>query len=147
MAIGTSKETVLIKPLFSGIWKSKNSGHIEDLQISKIKNIQDKRPEKPMVLKQVVSLKANWSRDKIKTSDDGFLTDVLKQSRPVLSNATIILIIAYLRTGSTLTGSLFEAHAGNFYAFEPIQAVHIAFSSAKNRNQSQVDLKFESGIR
>lgn len=73
--------------------------------------------------------------------------NLFDQNEPVLSNATIVLIIAYMRTGSTLTGSLFEAHSGTFYAFEPLFGVENAFRRAQAQNQSRLEIKFAAGLR
>ena len=74
-------------------------------------------------------------------------SDLFSKSVPIVSNATIVLIVAYMRTGSTLTGSLFQEYPGNFYAFEPIRAVYDTFLESKRRNMSYTVLDSLYGKR
>lgn len=72
---------------------------------------------------------------------------LFERKTEILSNASIVLIVAYMRTGSTLTGSIFQEYPGTFYAFEPIRAVFDAFEAAQKHNRTTVGLKFLQGDR
>lgn len=72
---------------------------------------------------------------------------LFERKTEILSNASIVLIVAYMRTGSTLTGSIFQEYPGTFYAFEPIRAVFDAFEAARKFNRTTVGLKFLQGDR
>ncbi|KAL4220298.1 chondroitin 6-sulfotransferase [Mactra antiquata] len=41
----------------------------------------------------------------------------------VLSNKKIAIVLAYMRTGSTLTGAILQQYDETFYAFEPIRSI------------------------
>lgn len=64
-----------------------------------------------------------------------------------ISNKTIVFIIAYMRTGSTLVGSLFQEYPGTFYVFEPLRAVYDVFESARKNNSKSTVLKYADGVR
>ncbi|XP_053398395.1 carbohydrate sulfotransferase 1-like [Mercenaria mercenaria] len=57
-------------------------------------------------------------------------------------NRTIVLIVAYMRTGSTLTGSLFREYSSAFYVFEPLHMLQQAFSRPAD---DKVTLKYVNG--
>ncbi|XP_060566735.1 carbohydrate sulfotransferase 1-like isoform X2 [Ruditapes philippinarum] len=64
----------------------------------------------------------------------------------VLSDKKVIIIIAYMRTGSTLTASLLQEHPNTFYVFEPIRSVNTKFKEAKKKNLTSTLLHYVHGI-
>lgn len=46
----------------------------------------------------------------------------------ILSDKNIVIIIAYMRTGSTLTASLLQQYPGTFYVYEPIRSLYGAYT-------------------
>ncbi|XP_060566324.1 uncharacterized protein LOC132725246 [Ruditapes philippinarum] len=65
----------------------------------------------------------------------------------VVSKAKIILIIAYMRTGSTLTGAIFQSFPGTFYVFEPIRLIVGFFNSMARNKMQRGTLKFANGTQ
>ncbi|XP_060566337.1 carbohydrate sulfotransferase 1-like isoform X2 [Ruditapes philippinarum] len=65
----------------------------------------------------------------------------------VVSKAKIILIIAYMRTGSTLTGAIFQSFPGTFYVFEPIRLIGSFFNSMARNKMQRGTLKFANGTQ
>lgn len=63
----------------------------------------------------------------------------------VLSNKTIVIILAYMRTGSTLTASVFQEYQDSFYVFEPIRWIHAAFSQLQKKNMTYLNLFYPRG--
>ena len=61
----------------------------------------------------------------------------------IVTNAKIVIIAAYMRTGSTLMGGILHHHAGTFYLFEPIRYVFDEFTKARNTTE----LMYVSGKR
>ena len=53
----------------------------------------------------------------------------------IVSYAKIVIIAAYMRTGSTLMGGMFHHHPGTFYLFEPIRHIFDAFTGARNNTK------------
>ena len=51
----------------------------------------------------------------------------ISSTDPPVSNAKIVLIIAYMRSGSSFTGGLFNQLPESFYLFEPVRFVFDAF--------------------
>ena len=51
----------------------------------------------------------------------------------------LLLIVAYMRTGSTLMGKVFEQLPGALFGFEPLRAVHDEFTNGDSEN---VTLKY-----
>ncbi|WAR08718.1 hypothetical protein MAR_018676, partial [Mya arenaria] len=48
----------------------------------------------------------------------------IKVTHRVLSQKNIIFVVAYMRSGSTMTASFLEANPGTFYRFEPLGGVY-----------------------
>ena len=69
------------------------------------------------------------------------------ESKSVLSEAKIVLIIAYMRTGSTLAGAIFQSYAGTFYVFEPIRKLNDFFRDIEQNENKQGILKFANGTQ
>ena len=46
----------------------------------------------------------------------------------ILSNASIVLIVAYMRTGSTLLGEILREIPDSFYIFEPLRTIESKFN-------------------
>ncbi|XP_060566742.1 carbohydrate sulfotransferase 1-like [Ruditapes philippinarum] len=70
----------------------------------------------------------------------------LNRSSTVLSNRKIIIIIAYMRTGSTLTASLFQEYPNTFYVFEPIRSVYMKFKRAMEQHLTSTELHYIHGV-
>ncbi|KAH3728410.1 hypothetical protein DPMN_054366 [Dreissena polymorpha] len=64
-----------------------------------------------------------------------------------VSHRSIILIIAYMRTGSTLTGSFLRQSERSFYIFEPLHNLAQAFENAEKKTFDSVTLKYVDGTR
>ncbi|XP_045196739.2 carbohydrate sulfotransferase 1-like [Mercenaria mercenaria] len=71
--------------------------------------------------------------------------DVIKKNVTVLSDRKIVLIIAYMRTGSTLTASLFQEFPGTFYVFEPIRGLTGKFKELLKNNQTYTTMHYIHG--
>ncbi|KAH3739757.1 hypothetical protein DPMN_046444 [Dreissena polymorpha] len=65
----------------------------------------------------------------------------------VLSNRSILLVIAYMRSGSTLTASILRESERSFYVFEPLHNLLKAFKDAEQRNLDTIPLKYIWGSR
>jgi len=65
----------------------------------------------------------------------------------VLSNKSIILVVAYMRPGSTLTGSLRQVPSGSFYVFEPLHNLMTTFQPAVKSKQRDVAVPYLTGNR
>ena len=67
-------------------------------------------------------------------------------SKPtILSDKKIIIIVAYMRTGSTLTASLFQEFPNTFYVFEPVRSVNTKFKDATKNNLTSAQLHYIHG--
>ncbi|XP_052807511.1 carbohydrate sulfotransferase 3-like isoform X1 [Mya arenaria] len=64
----------------------------------------------------------------------------------IISNKSIIVINAYLRTGSTFTASLFETYPGVFYIFEPLHDIERGFRAAEAA-KTDVSLQYVDSSR
>ncbi|XP_045172311.2 carbohydrate sulfotransferase 1-like [Mercenaria mercenaria] len=64
----------------------------------------------------------------------------------VLSRKKIVQIVAYMRSGSTLTGSVFQAYPDTFYSFEPLRFLPKAFDEL-NTIKTHVELKYINGTK
>ncbi|XP_052811935.1 uncharacterized protein LOC128239354 [Mya arenaria] len=69
----------------------------------------------------------------------------IKVTHRVLSQKNIILVVAYMRSGSTMTASFLEANPGTFYRFEPLRGVYNKFKETKANKTTQ--LKYSKGSR
>ncbi|KAL4240877.1 hypothetical protein ACF0H5_001662 [Mactra antiquata] len=58
------------------------------------------------------------------------------------SNGKIVLIVAYMRSGSTLTGALLQEHPKAFYVFEPIRPIKQSFKEIGSNNESTVTFNY-----
>ncbi|XP_045198558.2 carbohydrate sulfotransferase 3-like [Mercenaria mercenaria] len=92
--------------------------------------------------------KLEKGRQKDKTKDmqekEG---DKSKANATVLSHRKIVLIIAYMRTGSTLTGSIFQEYPDTFYVFEPVRLINQAFKGKDQKDKTNVTLKYINGTK
>ena len=68
--------------------------------------------------KQGVKIKHLFPEKKINQSND----------ETILSNATFVVIVAYMRSGSSLLGAILSKIEGAFYLFEPITEIANAFN-------------------
>jgi hypothetical protein len=73
-------------------------------------------------------------------------TDINNERRKqiVYSHQKILIIVAYMRSGSTLTASLFQEYTGTFYVFEPIRFLHESFMKL-SKNNSYFNLNYTHG--
>jgi len=72
------------------------------------------------------------------------LSESVQRSKvPIWSDRNIILLVAYMRSGSSFTGAVLSAGQRAFYAFEPIRAIYNAF----DRNPANVTLHYFHGTR
>ena len=60
--------------------------------------------------------------------------------KKIITNAKIVIIAAYMRTGSTFMGGMFHHYPGTFYVFEPIRRISEATRDSK-------ELVYVSGIK
>ncbi|XP_045199057.2 carbohydrate sulfotransferase 1-like isoform X2 [Mercenaria mercenaria] len=86
----------------------------------------------------------NFYAQKDKTALDDTEESTQKKQN-VHSNKKIVLIVAYMRSGSTLTGSLFQAYPGTFYVFEPLRFLVGAFNGLARNNKTYTTLKYANG--
>ena len=72
-------------------------------------------------------------------SDNGYNRTRSKAIRhgQILSNDKIVLIVAYMRTGSTFLGGIFKQYPKLFYLFEPIR--HIYETVKSNRGVEYIN--------
>jgi len=65
-----------------------------------------------------------------------------------MSNASIILILAYMRTGSTFTGDILKQITNSYYIFEPYRTIENTFARLEERHtkhiKDKIDLPLES---
>ena len=55
--------------------------------------------------------------------------------KTIITTAKIVIIAAYMRTGSTFMGGIFQRYPGTFYLFEPL---HYIDDSLEKRNSTQL---------
>ncbi|KAH3847014.1 hypothetical protein DPMN_089326 [Dreissena polymorpha] len=65
----------------------------------------------------------------------------------ILSNGSIILVIAYMRTGSTLTASILRKSERSFYVHEPLHKLKQAFDNAERNKLDSVTFQYVTGKR
>ncbi|KAH3739781.1 hypothetical protein DPMN_046468 [Dreissena polymorpha] len=70
-----------------------------------------------------------------------------EDSPSILSNRSIILVIAYMRTGSTLTASILQESERSFYVFEPLHKLEQAFVNAEKNKLDSVTFQCVTGNR
>ncbi|KAH3746798.1 hypothetical protein DPMN_181214 [Dreissena polymorpha] len=70
-----------------------------------------------------------------------------EDSSSILSNGSIILVIAYMRTGSTLTASILRESERSFYVFEPLHKLEQAFVNAERNKLDNVTFEYVTGKR
>ncbi|KAH3847010.1 hypothetical protein DPMN_089322 [Dreissena polymorpha] len=70
-----------------------------------------------------------------------------EDSSSILSNGSIILVIAYMRTGSTLTASILRESERSFYVFEPLHKLEQAFVNAERNKLDNVTFEYATGKR
>lgn len=70
--------------------------------------------------------------------------DLLK--RPdIISEDKIILVAAYMRTGSSLTGSIFKSYPGAFYVRELMGPLVSSFKALSKKNAKTLTLRYLNG--
>ena len=124
-------------------------GSLTDLEdsMSDLDLVQYRRP---IIRKKVISSK--FDKDSFLPLSERLRKkhqEIFDPSRKVtvVSNTSIVLIVAYMRTGSTLVGSLFQEYPGSFYVFEPLRAILDVFEDAQKHNNKTVTLKYIEGKR
>ena len=55
-----------------------------------------------------------------------------------LSYKKIVIIVAYRRTGSSLTGAILSKHPGSLYVFEPLRNLAKIFQNTPNNETTQI---------
>ena len=53
----------------------------------------------------------------------------------IIPSAKIVIIAAYLRTGSTFLGGMFHHHPETFYLFEPIHLIFDNLEAGRNTTE------------
>lgn len=68
-----------------------------------------------------------------KVNEKSLLEQPIEQRTTMKKNSKKVLIAAYKRSGSTLTGELFASSADTFYLFEPSTAIYVDWYKASSR--------------
>ncbi|KAL4233457.1 hypothetical protein ACF0H5_008138 [Mactra antiquata] len=64
------------------------------------------------------------------------------KNQTILSNDKIVIIVAYMRTGSTLTASLLQEYPKTFYVFEPIRYIMDIYKQIHSKNKTTMTLEY-----
>lgn len=115
------------------------------------KNRNQSRPNVANRIVKVIGIKPSdsHSREPKETLSDSPKQEpgVRNNTKTILSDKRIVLIMAYMRTGSTLTASVLQEYPGTFYAFEPVRSVHSTFKKSTAQNQTYTTFNYIHGVR
>ena len=102
-----------IQILFTAVSRPTNFGEKDKEKI---------KTQKPQPWEAVISTVANQNKDMVTKQPVDGVTETSTED-PVLSNKHIVVIVSYMRSGSTLTADILQHSQGTVYVFEPFHSV------------------------
>ena len=99
---------------------------------NKLSYLQPKRSTITDSKRKTVNKFENKVVDEIPKTSSANLSALEKK---IKTNAKIVVVLAYMRTGSTFMGGMFHHYPGTFYLFEPIRNIFDIFDAAGDNKQ------------